>query len=376
MSGLGRIVAELSRYRRLSDRLFVPRHLDAARSGLTTLADVPEFGPNPGNLLMRVHVPEKLDRRPALVVVLHGCTQTAQDYDRGSGWSRLADLEGFALLFPEQQPQNNPKTCFNWFDPRHASRDSGEAASIRQMIAHMLAIYDLDQTRIFITGLSAGGAMTSVMLAAYPEVFAAGAIIAGLPFGTARNVPEAYRSMVSGVSKPAHEWETLVREASTQDGASHAGAWPKVSIWHGEADTIVSPANARELVKQWTQVHGLPLHDDIETDADGRRHRQWRDAQGVVRVEEHVIAGMQHGTPVAGDDDAPGTGEPERFMLDVGIASTIEIARFWGLGDDQALAQAARRQSASRGHGQAPGWSLSQLRAQLAALAERLRVLS
>ena len=111
-------------------------------------------------------------------------------------------------------------------------------------------------------------------------------------------------------------------------------------------------------------------------DADGRRHRQWRDAQGVVRVEEHVIAGMQHGTPVAGDDDAPGTGEPERFMLDVGIASTIEIARFWGLGDDQALAQAARRQSASRGHGQAPGWSLSQLRAQLAALAERLRVLS
>ena len=138
----------------------------------------------------------------------------------------------------------------------------------------------------------------------------------------------------------------------------------------------MKPANARELVKQWTQVHGLPLHDDVETDADGRRHRQWRDANGIVRVEEHVIAGMQHGTPVSGDDDAPGTGEPERFMLDVGIASTIEIAHFWGLGDVRALAPATRLPPATPGHSEVAGWSLGQLRARLAALAERLRVLS
>jgi feruloyl esterase len=342
MSGLGKIVADLSRYRRLTHTLMPPLRPEAAPRALTTLVDVADFGPNPGNLLMRIHVPARHDRQAALVVVLHGCTQTALDYDRGSGWSRLADLEGFALLFPEQQAQNNPNTCFNWFEPRHATRDSGEAASIRQMIEHMIITYGLDRSRVFITGLSAGGAMTSVMLAAYPEVFAAGAIIAGLPFGTARNVPEAYRSMMAGVSKPAGEWASLVREASVRDGASHGGAWPNVSIWHGEHDQVVAPANARELVKQWTQVHGLPLHDEIVTDAEGRRLRQWRDAHGVVRVEEHVIAGMQHGTPVAGDDDTPGAGVPERFMLDVGIASTIEIARFWGLGNIAALPELRR----------------------------------
>ncbi|TIL83807.1 MAG: PHB depolymerase family esterase, partial [Mesorhizobium sp.] len=110
-----------------------------------------------------------------LVVVLHGCTQTAAGYDDGSGWSQLADQEGFTLLFPEQQRANNPNLCFNWFVPGDTKRNGGEALSIRQMIGAVVVEYGLDRKRIFITGLSAGGAMTSVMLACYPEVFAGGA---------------------------------------------------------------------------------------------------------------------------------------------------------------------------------------------------------
>ena len=108
-----------------------------------------------------------------MVVVLHGCGQTAAGYDLGAGWSTLAQHYGFALLMPEQQRGEQCQGCFNWFNPEDIARDSGEACSIRQMIARMVGDHGIDPHRIFVTGLSAGGAMTSVMLATYPELFAA-----------------------------------------------------------------------------------------------------------------------------------------------------------------------------------------------------------
>jgi poly(hydroxyalkanoate) depolymerase family esterase len=126
---------------------------------------------------------------------MHGCTQTAAGYDMGAGWSEMADRHGFALLFPEQQRQNNPNLCFNWFSPQDNRRGSGEALSIRQMIAAVAGAHPIDPARIFVTGLSAGGAMASVMLATYPEVFAGGAIIAGLPYGCASTIPQAFDRM-------------------------------------------------------------------------------------------------------------------------------------------------------------------------------------
>ena len=329
MSGLSKIITELSQYRKLASHLHV--RLPTGFPGLKgkrepVLVEIGQFGTNPGNLRMLAHVPERLAPRPALVVVLHGCTQTAEAYDLGAGWSALADEHGFALLYPQQKAENNPNTCFSWFDPARAARDRGEALSIRQMIERMASDIDADRDRIFITGLSAGGAMTSVMLAAYPEVFAAGAIIAGLPFGSARNVHEAFQSMYSGPNKSARDWGELVREASP-----HQGPWPKVSIWHGDADTTVQPSNAQELVKQWTHVHGLPAEPTSQGDEGDRRLRQWRDSTGDLRVEEHVISGMAHGAPLHSDQDAVGSGVPGPYMLDVGISSTYEIAGFFGL---------------------------------------------
>jgi poly(hydroxyalkanoate) depolymerase family esterase len=237
----------------------------------------------------------------------------------------LADLHGFALLYPEQKSANNANTCFSWFDPAHTARGKGEAASIRTMIERMAEDLDIDRDRIFVTGLSAGGAMANVMLAAYPEVFAAGAVIAGLPYGSARNVHEAFRSMFSGASRSAHEWGALVRGASPHDGP-----WPKVSIWHGEADATVTPSNAQEIVKQWSDVHALPVHATSQETHGPHHLRQWRDGMGDLRMEEHLIAGMSHGAPLT-ITQGEGVGVAGPFMLDVGISSTLEIARFFGL---------------------------------------------
>ena len=179
------------------------------------LVETAGFGANPGALRMFSFVPDDLQQPPALVVVLHGCGQTAAGYDLGAGWSTLAGHYGFALLMPEQQPSNNGQGCFNWFNPEDTARDSGEACSIRQMIARMVQDHKVDERRIFVTGLSAGGAMTSVMLATYPELFAAGAIIAGLPFGVASNVREALNGMFQSPARPAAELGDLVRGASS-----------------------------------------------------------------------------------------------------------------------------------------------------------------
>ena len=102
------------------------------------LVEITDFGSNPGDLRMFSFVPDNLQQPPALVVVLHGCGQTAAGYDLGAGWSTLAKHYGFALLMPEQQSSNNANGCFNWFNPEDTTRDSGEACSIRQMIARMV----------------------------------------------------------------------------------------------------------------------------------------------------------------------------------------------------------------------------------------------
>jgi poly(hydroxyalkanoate) depolymerase family esterase len=292
------------------------------------LVEVKGFGRNPGDLRMLAFVPTKLQQPRALVVVLHGCGQTAAGYDLGAGWSTLAKHYGFALLMPEQQPSNNANGCFNWFNSEDTSRDRGEACSIRQMIAHMVSDYGIDQRRVFITGLSAGGAMTSVMLATYPEMFAAGAIIAGLPFGVAGNVREALLGMRASPSRPAAKLGDLVRKAS-----NHAGPWPKLSVWHGSADRTVNPGNADEIVKQWLDVHGLPLEPMSEVMVDGHPRQVWWNADGETIVESYTITDMAHGIPLGKAENDQRYGMQGPFLIEAGISSSYHIAKFFGLTD-------------------------------------------
>jgi poly(hydroxyalkanoate) depolymerase family esterase len=290
------------------------------------LVEVSDFGSNPGGLRMFMFAPPGLASSSPLVVVLHGCTQTAASYDLGAGWSTLASRGRFALLLPEQQPSNNPKNCFNWFQRQDATRGQGEPLSIRQMIERATVDLGIDRSRVFVTGLSAGGAMTSVMLATYPEIFAGGAIVAGLPYGTASNVQEAFESMFQGRIRTSTEWADLVRRASP-----HKGPWPKVSVWHGSVDAIVQASNADEIIKQWTALHGLSPEPTRQDNVNGYPRRVWCSAIGEELIESFTVTGMGHGAPLAIGNATDQCGNAGPFLLDVGISASVHIAGFWGL---------------------------------------------
>lgn len=319
MPNLGETVAAIASRRR---RAAPHQGHDSGR-----LRPVAGFGHNPGGLRMLAYAPPGLPRGAPLVVTLHGCQQTATGYAEGAGWLTLAERLGFAVVAPEQVSANNPQLCFNWFEPGDTRRGEGEAASIRAMVAHAAPLFGADPERIFVTGLSAGGAMTAAMLATYPDVFAAGAVVAGLPYGAAANVQEAFAAMFQGRSRAPREWGDLVRGASR-----HPGPWPRVSIWHGEADTTVRPGAAEELARQWSDVHGLASAPVVTSTSSGRPYFSWRSDTGTPVVEMHLLSGLGHGTPLS-TGGPEGVGEAGPYLIEAGVSSSLEIARFWGLAE-------------------------------------------
>src|SRR5438067_11456911 len=292
----------------------------------TRLRELTEFGANPGNLRMFAYAPEHLPPKRPLVIALHGWTQTADAYDHGTGWSSHSDSLGFAVVYPQQQPANNPKNCFSWFLPGDIARGHGEALSIREMVEHAIATFAADRRKVFVTGLSAGGGMASVMLATYPEVFAGGAIIAGLPYGSASNVQQAFEAMFTERKHAAQALGDRVRVASR-----HRGPWPKISVWHGTSDPIVNSSNSEDVIRQWTNVHGLSDSPSYQEFIGSHMRRIWSDANGKALVEAFSISGMAHGVPLATTTGGESCGAAGAFFLDVGISSTHHIASFWRL---------------------------------------------
>jgi poly(hydroxyalkanoate) depolymerase family esterase len=293
--------------------------------GPDRLGTLEDFGSNPGSLTARCYVPADLGRGAPLVVVLHGCTQNAAGYDHAAGWSRAADRHGFAVLFPEQVRANNPNLCFNWFSPADTARDEGEAYSIRQMIGAMHASHATDPARVFVTGLSAGGAMAAVMLATYPELFAGGTIIAGLPYGVANSVPAALERMRGSWLPGEVELARTVRQA-----APTPDRWPTLSVWHGNADATVDPANGEALIDQWRGLHDLAAKPDRSVKEGKVTRRSWLGGDGRAVVEHVTIAGLGHGTPV----DATAADSDEHsapHMLEAGISATRDMIAAWGI---------------------------------------------
>ncbi|HEY0529977.1 MAG TPA: PHB depolymerase family esterase [Actinoplanes sp.] len=282
----------------------------------TGLTQVGSFGSNPGALHMYSYVPTDLPSGRPVVVALHGCGQSASDYYGHSGWPKYADLYRAALVFPEQTSSNNPLSCFNWYVNGDITRGAGEALSIKQMVDYAVATYGSDPRKVYVTGLSAGGAMTAVMLATYPDVFAGGAVVAGLPYncGTV--------CQYQAQTKTPSQWGDLVRAADP----GFTGQRPRVAIWYGTSDTTVVPANATELRDQFTDAAGIP---PTATGSVALSGGTTEDLYGTS-VALFKVPGIGHGTPVDPGSSESQCGTTGTYYL-ASICSSYYIAQFWGL---------------------------------------------
>ena len=281
---------------------------DHPRSGLTGAGGthrLVETG-EPGRPPVRVHVPPGTDRTTArpLVVALHGCTQTAATFAAGALLDREADRHGFVVAYPEQTREHNPQGCWNWFSGEQQTRTGGEPrfiARAARAVAEGGPDWTVDPGRIFVVGMSAGGAMAAIVAATHPDLFAGLAVHSGLPFGAARTLPAALQAMARGGADAA----ALGRTAHRAMGAE-ARPVPTIVV-HGAGDTVVHPDNGEAVARQWLATNRLAAGDGgraeddpdavVRDDAAGRMpvtRRTWTDGSGRVLVEHHAVEGLGH----------------------------------------------------------------------------------
>jgi poly(hydroxyalkanoate) depolymerase family esterase len=291
-----------------------------------------DFGSNPGQLTAYTYVPAKPVANSPLVIVMHGCGQDATTFARLTGWNKLADVHGFAVLYPEQTAANNVQKCFNWFQPEDIGSSGGEAESIWQMAAAMISRYELDSKRVYATGFSAGGAMTTSLLSAYPDRFAAGASVAGIAAGAAEDIMSALRMMRGQVTRPGGEWASWIEEQHP----GYRGPWPDLMVIQGLADSVVRPANGLELVKQWTSLHGI---DAEKTPTDGGSldeapHvsvMQFRKNRQHTPVVWYKLRDWPHAYPVDPGELPSQGGQTDNWTKDADWHASYWIARFFKL---------------------------------------------
>lgn len=253
----------------------------------------------------KLYVPSSYQGGAALplVVMLHGCTQDPDQFAAGTQMNALAETEKFFVLYPEQPSSANSNKCWNWFDTAHQSRGSGEPALIAGMVNQIKSSYSIDADQVFVGGLSAGAAMSVIMGATYPDIFAAISVGAGLEYKAATSVTGAYTAMSSGGPNPIQQGD-LAYSAMGE----HKRVVP-VILFHGTADYTVAPINAHQILSQWAQTNdrasdGLD-NNNIDDTADqtlpgtvsgGRSYTQYiyKDTAGKTVMEKYMIEEMGH----------------------------------------------------------------------------------
>jgi poly(hydroxyalkanoate) depolymerase family esterase len=237
-----------------------------------------------------VYVPSHTDgRKRPLIVMLHGCTQNPDDFAVGTGMNRLAEEHGFIAAYPGQPMTANQSGCWNWFNLTDQMRDTGEPSIIAGITRTLMVEFDIDAERIYVAGLSAGGAMAAIMSATYPELYAATGIHSGLAYGTATDLPSAFAAM-RGTSSPA-------APAQTKSHLNSANGRSRTIVFHGASDQRVHPSNAETILAEARAGLTDPAQETQHYgSAGGRAYTRTviADASGVPRVEHWAIEGLGH----------------------------------------------------------------------------------
>jgi poly(hydroxyalkanoate) depolymerase family esterase len=298
-----------------------------------SLIRVGEFGENPGNLKMYLHNPfnnRDTIRRP-VVIVLHGCSQDAKAVADLTGWNKIASNEKFYVIYPEQKVINNPSMCFNWFLKDDIEKGKGENASIYSMITWMKKFFAIDTSRIYITGLSAGAAMTVVMLSDYPSIFNAGAEFAGGPYKSATTIPSSFKALTGKLHKTPQEWSALVKEQNL----NYKLSYPKLIVWHGGKDHVVNKRNATELIAQWCGVYGIDTIADKRIsdykNANGLMRTEFSDSLNTTKIIYYSMKDMGHELPIQPGPKKNQGGKKGLFSTEKNFHSTWLTALDFGL---------------------------------------------
>lgn len=260
----------------------------------------------------KLFVPSQVAPSPMLVVMLHGCTQDPDDFARGTGVNARAERDGFIVLYPQQSRSDNPSACWNWFNRKDQRRDGGEAGFLADLTRTIVVRHAIDPGRVFVAGLSAGGAMAAILSTEYPDLFAAAAIHSGLPAGAAGNVPDALSAMRSGRSK---------RQA-VEDLRGDGRVVPTI-VFHGDADTTVHPSNGEAVAQSVLARSAVATRVASRSEASPR-HTVNRHVteDGSALVEHWVLHGAGHAW--AGGHAQGSYTDPR------GIDATDQMLRFFG----------------------------------------------
>jgi poly(hydroxyalkanoate) depolymerase family esterase len=272
------------------------RHsFDLPRAGAIRLPPLPDgaqflarsFACAAGARGYRLYVPESaVDGLNGLVLMLHGCSQTPEDFAAGTNMNAIAEANRLLVAYPAQTRANNAASCWNWFNPADQRRDAGEPAILAGLAQAVAAEFDIPPGRIFAAGLSAGGAMAAVLGATHPDLFAAIGVHSGLPAGAANDVISAFAAM-RGDSKmtfaPMH--------------TAQSGSGPRTIIFHGTADRTVHAGNAERLAAAAkARAPSGASRSERGTAGNGRAYARTliEDPKGIVAVELWMIEGAGH----------------------------------------------------------------------------------
>ena len=236
----------------------------------------------------KLYVPSHMDsRKLPLIIMLHGCTQNPDDFAVGTRMNQLAEEYGFVVAYPRQPTKANLLACWNWFNPEDQMRDLGEPSIIAGITRAIMAELNIDAERVFVAGLSAGGAMAEIMSVTYPELYAATGIHSGLAYGSATDASSAVAAM-SGASSPT---ESPQRKRPIQKAKGHV----RTIVFHGASDQKVHPSNG-EMIFAEARADLADTTPDPQDDGSGRVYTRTVivDASGVPQVEHWAIEGLGH----------------------------------------------------------------------------------
>jgi poly(hydroxyalkanoate) depolymerase family esterase len=281
----------------------------------------------------------------SLVMMLHGCMQTPQDLAAISGMNSVADKNNFLVVYPEQTKEANPLRCWNWFDSKHQARDSGEPSLLAAIVSQVGSTYNIDAQRVYVAGISAGGAMAVVTGATYPDVFSGIGVSSGLAFKAGSDVQSGLAAMKQGAADPKQlglEAFKSMRESWADLPALNKRRMP-VIVFHGDADPYLNPVNADQLIAQWAKANDY-LDDGKDNDSvkaqpsktiegsvpEGRSYTKsiYKDGASHLLMEKWIVKGMGHawsGSPVASpfaDPKGPNASEEMwRFFRETTLGS-------------------------------------------------------